>query len=879
MSSESSHNDDPSGTSQPGPAELLTKMEWASQSECPKDATTSSSSSGYLQLPPYILKNLTPVSPRRNKRKDTSPRPRFSEQRRQKLLRRSQMIDQRIADIKKQRSALLQLRIRAMNSNYESANRRKLGYLAEVRKNAQKFLRSNTSTSTHPSLGPVCAQKLSGYLKPKVSHSRLQFLRQILSLAHFYDSIWKVPYKTAIYLMSSKEKYFLEYLTFMNIPHYEENEVRTSKPFRPLLYAFLLINDFNSFLNDGYGHPGFNSNIDNDPTERFYHNFICVLLYKFADELIHDFRRMIDTQSSQIFNKTWKSYSFLFRIFRKFHFDNVNSILEQAIEIADKQAVIFTEDSNLQDRKKRLINEKHLLKSFKNKDELNDECLDFLSSLRSNLEVVKAENRPQKHKRIINSAQTIIYGGLLYKIPEITNFLASKWRLYWFQYYLLQQKWPSPIHMKSGRTSISLSITQDQKLLDVDQILESLGEPPVCLKYSICEEYTNRSYNHLICFLKDVIKDIIAFIHNFCPTTITTDIVDRYHQISNATVANHLQVLHSYFDWIITTLTGENRLDLLGIPEECCIILAECDQLSDFVFKQIVDKVINLEHVIHRRWFEKCSFDDFQHFQEFENIYTLINAKNFLSLRPTLLTNSPNFLFPEFYQWLRSFKKYNQLNISNYVPMIEASFSMPNIILQEHKEEAFAYYKQLFVDLIIEGKDSDFTAHELSGLFSNRLKSWNSHFTRIIEDNLMVLTVTTFYSCYGTVAYSHHLDPKGLKKALVNSKGDRWGAILRVIIEALEPHSIDPRFNDLRNYCDRSHALVGKLLRQKLSQLFASYKTEGYYTILIGNFPHFARQVDRAISESLRDILYVYRVYHPLLNWIHMDLGCPMPPR
>lgn len=276
------------------------------------------------------MKNLTPVSNTTVSRDNSIPTLRKQEilQNIQiKLLEKSSRISRKLLDLQRKRQLNQELRLKKLNDELQLANIRRNQYLNMVRQRAAKFYRDVGDTDNRGARIIIQKSQRTNIMSIGGSTNRshrhmpksfdinlfvpLQKLVQrflfhkyvkLIANSQFLDNFQTYSFNRVLKFSNSDNDlksgiHFI--LKYLRVPHLLGSE------YKSFFYCFIMIADFNSCMNhDGNNlgnslsincnHPGFNVNTDTkDEKEMFFHNCIWLIVFKFGQYLVDEFKTII----------------------------------------------------------------------------------------------------------------------------------------------------------------------------------------------------------------------------------------------------------------------------------------------------------------------------------------------------------------------------------------------------------------------------------------------------------------------------------------------------------------------------------------------------------------------------------------------------------
>jgi hypothetical protein len=848
------------------PSKSMTQKTYHDSPELDEETEKSGFNSNF-QLPPFILKNLTPIKKKKGASHDQGNwrRDQQLESRINGLKERSALIETRLQNLRLQRTLLMNDRIRSVQKNHKSATSRRNEYLELVKARAKRFTTRRDPTEM-TKCGWVYQERIEEQSKGELLESATQASPQF-SNEEVVECLRKV--RESRYLDRLEASSFREARILTCSPYNSNVKVILSHlmEYHPtwshFFYAFVMIADFKDSIGRNFKHPGFNTNVEN-VKENYVNNFIWVLLYKCSKELIGEFRKVITTGELKglEFLKAWDDYFFMFKIFKQIHFNNLNKILVQAISIIQNQMELVDED--LQPQLKRLQCEKALLWTYNRPPVQDQRTATFIENLEYRIDELFLPQNFEAPKlwdrNVINYGTTFVYDNVVFRMPALNYVLAMEWRVYWFGKFRNLQTREAPKIMQTGHCR-SLSRPKH----DTNEFLKEMNYQDKNPFNSLYEQDEVDQMKNLGHILSKLTENVLEYISAKSPKRLAESrridfIVSCLSKESNKD--SWILLLTDYLQELVSIFDG----DLVAqLPQKCLEGIYLNNDQSQMI---LLENLQEIDAIVANWWLQKCGFADLESFQQFENVYVYINAKNFANLRPGIFTNSPALVFPKFHSSLTGFL------LKNYLNMVEGSYSRPKIFNTTPDPKAFKFFNTYFNNLVIKG---DFKLNELNQLYINHLKKLHYKLKNIVEANTCVLLIKNYY-------------PNLNSQTLFSSMYEMWNQI----DEELDfKHNIDdelisltiqasfhkflntPDIQPFLKYYFSSRHQISTLTLKKVANLMTiedENHFNSYATSIFGSSAHIKPLMDEASTLNK----FIYNLYQPILNWIYIDLGKPM---
>ncbi|KAK6459179.1 uncharacterized protein RJT20DRAFT_13789 [Scheffersomyces xylosifermentans] len=860
-----------------------------------------------FQPPPYILKNLTPVKKTKTKRdysEHHNRRAQYLSNKQELLKHRALKINQKINEVKAQRYQEVQSQIENLNNNLKMVNSRRQQYLRFVSERAGSFLnkqlprRKSLVSSRQLPLQPKRNTRLSTskplVLEKRFDSTNLQVLQRMLKSALYdrnlkilndsrflhrftlFNSDYSFAEGVRSLSRSSAIKNALVYiLKYFDVP----DPLMTSEPYSGFLYAFILIADYHDCVNDGSIHPGFNCNLENNEHENCLNNFIWLLVYKHANEMIDNFKQVLKVgYATTAFLESWQNYAFLLAILKRRHFGNIKLILQQSIDLTAELIELLGDDEAGVNRKSKLELEKQLLEkypSFRAQDIFESpESTNFLTTV--NLELHQILGNPastRSYPRIYSTSRVVRYQNSWFSIPMVSSMRESEWRKYWFKKFSRgnhDRMFPESI--RSGHVSTKTKYAKSREMLDVEDILTEV-------KGKSQESHIERCKSHLHMGLKmkTIYDELFQYYKSYSETYLDNYDPDNIERILDSLFNEDGKELSKHYFTLIDNLLEKpiSGSSIVRFPSNWRELLDNEDK-----FEELADLIQEFEKSVANLWINECKIDSFEMFKRFENVVCLVKAPNFGKLKSSFFTNSPNLLFPKFYAFLKRLTNANMNDLVN-MSTLHACMETPRVYGNEHNESAKKYFSSIYSDLITRKDTHYFEENELNKVYLFDLLKIHRMVIKLVGGNTGLMLVSSFYSTLtiDNIAVIAKFQPIAAFNDIyeVASNPDRLLQTLQEKLPKWFGRSIqDLNFDSFKAYFLRNHDRIFSLLVQKFTTLCKMQAdTVTSQQILQGNFRFCQQHTEAIVHEISALTAYIYKVYGPLLNWIYKDLGSP----
>lgn len=844
---------------------------------------TRSTFNSNFQLPNDILKNLTPVSNTTVSRDNSIPTLRKQEilQNIQiKLLEKSSRISRKLLDLQRKRQLNQELRLKKLNDELQLANIRRNQYLNMVRQRAAKFYRDVGDTDNRGARIIIQKSQRTNIMSIGGSTNRshrhmpksfdinlfvpLQKLVQrflfhkyvkLIANSQFLDNFQIYSFNRVLKFSNSDNDlktgiHFI--LKYLRVPHLLGSE------YKSFFYCFIMIADFNSCMNhDGnnlgnslsinYNHPGFNVNTDTkDEKEMFFHNCIWLIVFKFGQYLVDEFKTIIQKKSlTEQFLKYWHEYNFIFKIFKWNHYNSLKSLLISSINIVDKQIKALSHLKNdilvadLDKQQSKLKDELLLLNNYQ-LDELenfnsSNEVEAFYNSMNNFVNEIYSQTqspsslsqqslrRSSSSAYLQNKSNFICFNNHRFYIPNIIPILD--WRSYWMKRFFQIETEQSkrhhkfPVKLKSGLlyNSNDTSHGNNSSNIKVSEIFQTDDKPNTIkqiyknlVNYYL--DYTNSYYE-----IKE--KEIIVLV----------DCDDFYLESMD-----HLARTYNVNDGADGSLNDNNIL--LDLITRCS---------TDIGTEFYEDSLIELNKFIYQLYYKKCRFldNEFERFRVFENLYILLNhCQNCPHLKFNIYTFNSSLIFPKFYKQV--ILKNHTLQLSQTKSIISSSLktSIEKILFSNHSLPSYNFFSDIFINEIVSGCVSN---HELSHIYGDTFRELHSKLDHLVNVN-----------CFGIMFEFYH--------------GERFLEIDKIYQKFENRHDLITN-TKFEIYFDKNFDKIKRVMNEKVKLVLCKIDFDNSKITQL--FKYYQAEVIQLIDSIISYVTYIYKLYNPILNWIYYELG------
>ncbi|KAG7666083.1 uncharacterized protein J8A68_000339 [[Candida] subhashii] len=821
--------------------------------------TTSSSNDQSMQrrsqfmIPNDILKNLTPIKSKPSsyryndhlhpikKKQDHLKSIQF------KLRIRSQMIQNQIMKHKQQQQSYRDMKVKRLSQRHLETRRRRLEYLKMIRERARRVVFVKMNGDGMDGRGRSSGRyervvwknggkkRVEGGreregglgMEEEVFGGRGSSSREIVKFQricrrYLFNKYLKILIKSQF--LNEFEGYsFNQIINILNNNHHEItksiyfilNYLNVSKlrdyEYKSFMYCFIMINDFNDCMkgNSQYHHPASNANVnDYDERSMFFNNSIWVIVYKYTILLLEEFKVVVaQGKKTKKFDIYWRQYSFYFKVFKWNHYLNIKEILISSIEGLNNQFQMIEDlvdpiREQLTIQQMKLSNELTLLNSYSVHGLKRFISTNEVNQFMNNLNCKIYDNHNNCDYFIINNSRFIKFNSLRFYIPYVPIF---DWRKYWFDLYLKihSNKNEIPNRIKSGYVE-SFDI---REYIDVNEVTK-----------------------HISTSLQDVYQQFYQYYTEFIQdTTLKRKLIEQAPPEGKSW--NSLEELIRFCEpgnMVLIDLIKNYQQDEAGTIKQLSI-------------------------VINNYWINKTKFKDFNQYQQFDNIYLLINCNNFPNLNFNWYTFNPQLLFPKFYKSIIELTKEDDDDDYFIIneDVVNCSFknSLLRIIINNPITNINGkFFMNIFNKMILRG---NIEINELNVVFYDKFISLHYKLTKLIELNTFILMYLNYY-------HNHHTETVS------------QGHISQIITnESFNLNEYDSKFVE---YYQQFKSSIIKILQEKL--LIALNDPLLSYDIILKNFKY-SCCIDKVIKliDDVNNLnSFIYKLYNPILNWIYFDL-------
>lgn len=926
-------------------------------SEEANDSISTSSTSTLLELPEYILRNLTPT--KRSNSKDKNHRIRklqIIQSKTLKLKKRSQTIHQKIQNLKLHQEIISNKIAEDLSDNLYRANERRMAFLAKRRERARKLQLTSLKLPIVLPLSeePIACPKNGGNRKEFVVgdiqsiiiiQKRIKkhiLLRNINHFKAFQVStrLTQMTYNETLLLLKPLTEFTkttVAILRNLNLP-----DILPQQKYKSFLYSLIMIADYKDSL-IYHTHSGFNTNIS-DRNINNLANSVSLLLFKLAETVIHKFSEFIYSDLNEIEDpwslpklklcKSWKVYHFLFQIFRSLHFNNCMVIINDALEIVQKQLLASQAIEIEMQREKYADNHKYLYKlsqvfkfsgtewayfgedprSFVNNIKLQvfDKALPERPKVKASIEVLEGLDNITESP----SNHSIIFERLIFNVPP--KIPINKWRKYWVQQYRAEKRmninnrYGIPNTLKSGFFNLNYQNTSSN--IYVENVFRDLDMASTHSKYE-----SLRGEKDLHLFLTDfdfIVSDIFLILYEYCikfeninnsegfdiAITQFRTLKNSYQVAKSSTHKELLQYFKLHF-FCLSHLASIGPFVLDFVPNACSgfiDILNHLQQVSPNEFEVFINFYEELEILGMNLWVNKCKNDSIKKTKSFENVCLFISRKNFKIENGT---NSPHLRFPLFYNFLSRYDNDFDRHFLLYSSIIDSTFEYPDFESFLVNALSLRYFRHIYINSILGNLwnrnskyDPDYLTNEFNVFFKEEMKVLSIKCRVLLISDCVLHLILNFYSkAEISLNGQHYMKFKGVsiqKMADIiiryfseNINPPDIGVFISNLIGAHTEEDLNLNIDHLISYVYKEYntlieqdgySLLKRTLTDKFVKLINTdpISTE-FECLLKGNFKYFTiptRQIIDEINEILEEI---YDLYSPLLNWIYKDIGEP----
>lgn len=757
-----------------------------------------------FQLPPDILRNLTPIRKKNRVRPCTTRRNAFIENRRMCLEERSRIISERVRELKQRRDLFSKRLAKNLTNNLAVAKERRYKLLEARRERARKHFLQHESQPVGicgsrsveaPNKIPVSPE----YDPESLAVIRKAFKRTLLvkhstlvKESNFFEMLPGMSYRQTLTLMKHDSKLVVSMVSLLRL--FDLPDVMPKRLYRSFLYSFIMVADYMNSVAT-HSHGGFNSN-GSDKKRNNLTNSLALLSYKLALLVINDFKSLVYSSIDDQVNpwceqklklsKSWKYYHFFFLLYKSIHYENCISILDDALDIVENQLEILQNDdtSILKHRDFYLSNMK-LLNHISSKVDLFKYDWDYFGIsqdyfLREVIMILENLDRPQEILiRIdVNTLQNILkpsknssyqnikYNEYTFRIPPQISILH--WRKYWVEVYKDFKKGQHqnivPSVVKAGLIQVSNN-SNDFKL-DIHSISQKINEVNLHNKYDNLRN--NMATRFIFGEIVTVMVDNSSLYLEYVNKMEYRDIDRNSHETTTKwnffkKNAENLKKESAKFDYkawrstvslfleMIRTGSSINRTvvkNFENIVRELSLQRGENNLVVSFI-----DALEEFEVLIMNLWLQKCNLRSSENLKVFENVCQFASENKF---RIELGTNSPQLRFPRFYQFLIDNDDKFLSHFNNYGSMINASFAHPDLHSNEFDHKAYNYFKVIYAKFVLQSPLEFSCCNELLGrygsineftdLFKGDIEALLNNIQILIKSSTLFHLTISFYS-------------------------------------------------------------------------------------------------------------------------------------
>ncbi|RLV93956.1 hypothetical protein JA1_002031 [Spathaspora sp. JA1] len=808
-----------------------------------------------FQVPQDVIKNLTPLRTF-NSQSSLSKIDHARERRqehldsiRNRLNRRSIELSKRLQTLQSQTQEETARKISRSNKDLHEKKQRRSKYLDVIRDRASKFYLHGVSRSFNQTIkktkkktktisSPSLQEEGDTFIINIQRRCRLILFQKYISIlqgSKFLDIFETYSLDKIIKILNTdsniKQSIFF-ILKYLNVP-----QLFGAGEYKSFFYCFIMVGDFNDCIRYDK-HPGFNANTSSNEPQLMFYNSIWLFVFKFTKLVINEFKVVIEKQElTEKFLKCWNFYNFLFKNFKWHHYRNICDILCDALDIVNSQieAIDNSEGvTELVQQRSKLTQEWTLLKSYNILElrQFNEsiEAEEFKKSIQNIISNLYDGDTAVRNVFIQNKPRVIRFNSCKFYLPSCEILPVNEWRKFWvdkFQYQIDSNR-VYPSRLRSGCIKNLIKSDSDDLFLHLDDILQNQQE----LKEYDC---LNR--------LPQIYGDLQEYYLEF--SNVKSDW--RIEQQEEITYNDYLKLIYQ----LIRHYDCENK-SLLDLAAK----INHNGTISNQAIKEFEVYVCNL-------WINKSKFNKFGSFQQFENIFKLINSPNFSKLKFNIFTTSPNLIFVNFYKILL---KYNEPNLDfteEYRQrVLSAAFkvSILRVLVDLDVSNSRQYFTNLFHKIIV--YEQDYQIDELNDLYVEKINWFHSQTLQVINSTVFILL------------YSNYIYPNGIQRALLTKEQIETiatGAPNQ--LETILQHANIEDHGFFKYYLESREAFTSLLQGKFLQILQHSKPSPEFHTLVEGNFKDFNKEVLDLVYEIWKSTSFIYKLYNPILNWIYLDLG------
>ncbi|KAK6205547.1 uncharacterized protein RJT21DRAFT_16656 [Scheffersomyces amazonensis] len=851
--------------------------------------SSPNSSPSQFKLPDSILKNLTPLghlgkSHRRysDERYDMIKKRRQSllEFKRDKLLAKSKLITEKLRKLSETNISIRNDKLIKLHTDYSEAKDRRQKYLDRIKRRAshsnsimenfhliQDQIKSSPSintdiiitttsvpsTSSVPSTVPTrtTEEQFDKYVHEK-------YIKEVSSKilnSGILDNFDQRKSKEVFTLFGKDSSYRNEIrsiLYFYNIP-------QLSRSYRTFFYAFLMICEFKEcvFKKMGY-HPSFNTNLPNQETRNFIKNFIWLLLFKFANEVIADFKILLKTGSNELLLKSWKSYTFVFKIFKGYDYQDLHKMINSAINTVNTQIDLVgdedDDDESLADHRDNFVKEKNQLES------LYDESLDqffgdeetqvFLSAIDHEL---RFDDGTFRNTISVKS----------FYLPKMKHLSKSQWRKFWFNYYLNKGPSNSKILMRSGILKSNIE-TKNNIFVSIDDVYKCLG-----LNRTNQEKSDTIQVSELVNLVYSIFLDLCLFYNksgkSISPSRLKFKVTKESQDKSNGygLIQEHLLMINE----LISIVSPDDYI-MHEHSKKCSDIFQQGTLDDETVRKQLTYNLREFESLVSSLLLNSYNVHSFENLVQIETSHLIYSSPYYNALNSKMFVSSPHMLFPKFYRFLKAFDHRNKLDLNNYLHILDSTYRCR---LQVNPT-SLGFFKHLYFDLVChEYAPQYLLPDELNVLYLEDLQGLNREIGNFIESNALVYVTYGITSMNVSDRFTEVVAYFTEENNENNENKDNKGDLRSFLIETLGISATDAfRVSSVMENTTQLRTVYYSKLLQGLKK--DGQDLQQYFSTV---FPWSKTQSLQLVTKIQRLVEYVVQVYGQIFSWIYDDLGRP----
>lgn len=666
------------------------------------------------------------------------------------------------------------------------------------------------------------------------------------------------------------------------------------------LYSVALISDFKEFSQmSASGHPGFNVNVSGSSKNALTIH-LPIILYRLATRIFCEIKKLTDSQFEKVvlpfgtarltLVRCWRQYHYYFILFKLNHRQALREIAEQALDIATtheriirtlgqnqergfRQKVTFFDQSNRYLRTWRLPDDAHWASIGVDKEVL---CREIIRAHRV-LQKVKEKNRSSTellydpflladdHHQ--HSVLTFSRGGDTYAVPPDIGIL--NWRSYFLRLYskdlatlALKQ---SPLTLHTGSRKLN---TQDLLAVDLQEIVKMMhpeDTTSILLQgdqfFTSCDRKLRSLFDRYYSYCKfigdhDELEDTLQSLYRLSSLYNLSEV--KCVDAPNA--RTYLKLFMLLLMQLLLTASVDNSAALSFV--------VDIENTSENVQFSLECLCRDLESALAAKWASHCALRSVTSFIRFENMYQMAGANN---LRDNLGTNAPQLRFSSFYQFIFKNSRCTSDIQGVALSMVCGTQMEPDFDKEGLSDSALDYFTGIVLAFLTSAVqspvDEKMRQHKIAetkmlSLFVQVLEN----FSRRVQNLLILSTLASTLNlnkCKSTELLQLISDSESLSD---------YPQMLTAMEKSLSSFQWNYLLQSVSHLMDGDWELLD-LFAEKLLDAFLHIN--GPSEKLNGNFLHYNSEWVSLYGELVEFCKAFYVLYHPVLNWIHMDLGRP----